>query len=153
MLRPITKPIATALITISFASVAFAQELNGHLQVFVTGGMMGRAFTTSVGPQSTTENDALDVTRNIQPGVEIVFKPRSRISFGASFARLSFATKLKDHNVIYKDSFTYLGPDGRPAVYGVRPEHLAPGASGLPVEVVVVEMGPKVIPQRRHEPA
>jgi multiple sugar transport system ATP-binding protein len=31
------------------------------------------------------------------------------------------------------------GDDGQSVLYGVRPEHLAPGASGLPVEVVVVE--------------
>ena len=29
--------------------------------------------------------------------------------------------------------------DGRPAVYGIRPEHFLPSSDGLPVEVVVVE--------------
>ena len=30
-------------------------------------------------------------------------------------------------------------PEGRPVLYGIRPEHLAVGTGGLPVEVVVVE--------------
>lgn len=31
------------------------------------------------------------------------------------------------------------GADGRPAVYGIRPEHFALSGAGVPVEVVVVE--------------
>jgi multiple sugar transport system ATP-binding protein len=31
------------------------------------------------------------------------------------------------------------GSDGRPVVYGIRPEHFALSASGVPMEVVVVE--------------
>jgi multiple sugar transport system ATP-binding protein len=29
--------------------------------------------------------------------------------------------------------------DGQPVLYGIRPEHLAVGSGGLPVEVIVVE--------------
>ena len=108
MLRPMTRPIAAALIAISFSAFASAQEVNEHLQVFVTGAMSGHAFTAPFLASDSVSD--LDVARNIQPGIEVVFKPQSRVSFGASFQKQVFAQKLTETTPF--DWFYYIGQDG-----------------------------------------
>jgi hypothetical protein len=56
--------------------------------------------------------DGAEFRKTAEPGLEIIFKPRSRISFGAEFFRADFAN-TGFHQVIVQDSFSYIGPDGR----------------------------------------
>ena len=109
----IAKQIFITLMLVSLSvSTALGQESTEHVAVFVTGARNGSNFTV---PFGTNTVSGLNIAKTIQPGVEVVFKPRGRFSFGAGFSKLDFAEK-KDHITIFKDEFFYFGPNGVPVI-------------------------------------
>ena len=73
-----------------FASDALGESGSEHVTVLVTGALNSSKFSVPFGSTSTSN---LDVTKKIQPGIEVVFKPRSRVSFGVSYTKLGFGNK------------------------------------------------------------
>ncbi|MDO8557889.1 MAG: hypothetical protein Q7S09_01700 [bacterium] len=103
--------VFTFLSVVLFTSdVAFAQT-NDHAQnnaaVLVTG-----TFRSDFAPKfGGSDLQSFSLKTGINPGGEIVFKPRSRVSFGAGFSTLKFE-RQSVHHVVLRDAFQYLDAEG-----------------------------------------